>query len=136
MLLTTIYDPNGTPTPYYNIAGLAILPVLDLTSASSDTDFVQVVTPCNDTVVPLKNNAGSDRTVQLPAGAIVGDWVEFYIGALANTNNQINIAPPSGETLNGGSDSTYWLVMPAGSSPPSRVVCRKIAPSTWVGALG
>src|SRR5690606_3326162 len=123
--MTTIRDPNGTPTHVFNRDGTAIVPV-SFSGSGQDPDFQLPNRLAQLTVYEIEftnpNPGQGSRNALLPSNAEIGDEVQILF--LPDNEGTPSIGSPSGETIVNGQTETS---QPVGS----RTRFLKVRQSRW-----
>jgi hypothetical protein len=99
--MTTILDPLGTPAPFYNESGAAIVSI----TAGTDQSPTVIPSVSGETLALVSFVTSGVQSVVLPSGRIVGDIVAIAHG-LSTTGGNIGVYAPSGESLVSGGDAS------------------------------
>lgn len=117
--MTTIVDPLGTPVPYYNKSGTAILNMAPTGTTYSTAAAIPYV--CGHQII-LSSPVYPDLSLTLPVSSEVGDVVEV----ISITNDDTRVFAGGGDSLMG---TVNGEVIVQSTTPGQRFV--KVAPTAW-----
>lgn len=123
--MTTILEPAGSSTPYYNKDGTTVSAItIDMTAPGIQN--IPAASTKTILIATVLGSAAPDRGIRLQANADVGDVVEIYASSIP----QYITHAPVGETILQIDGTTASFRTLRG---PNRFT--KVAPTTW-GVFG